>query len=732
MPDGCPASILHLRAGGTSVVVDARGESLPRIVHWGADLGDLAPDLLASLVDAQAPQRVSGSTDQTPSASLLPEQSSGWLGTPGLTGHRHGAAFSTALRTTAVRTTAVRTTAVRTTGSPDAPGIVVEAIDPAAELAVTLELEVTAAGLVRQRATVRNLGAQTFELTGVLATFPVPDAATELLDLTGRHLRERSPQRQRWDVGTHLREGRRGRPGADSSLLLVAGEEGFGARSGRVWGVHLAWSGNQRLLAERTISGVSFLAAGELLLAGEILLAPDERYESPWVFGSHGDGLDELATRFHEHLRARPEHPRGPRPVTLNVWEAVYFDHDLTRLTALAEAAATVGVERFVLDDGWFSHRRDDSAGLGDWYVDADVWPDGLAPLITRVRGLGMEFGLWVEPEMVNPDSDLARAHPDWILQTGGRTPPSARNQQVLDLGRPEAYDHILERLDALLAENDIAYLKWDHNRDLIDAGHGPRGVAGVHGQTAALYALLAELRRRHPDVEIESCASGGARVDLGILQFTQRVWASDCIDPLERDQIQRWTELLVPPEMIGAHIGSPVSHTTGRTHALDFRAAAAFFGHLGIEWDLTTATGDELARLAEWVAAHRAHRALLHSGVVVHADQPDPALRLHGVVAPDGGEAIYALTQRETSVCYPTGSVTLPGLAADATYEVRPLAPGDQIVGTGQSALPWWGTGVRSTGRALAVVGLRAPVLFPERSVLLHARRIDPGAELR
>ncbi|NMR21460.1 alpha-galactosidase [Cellulomonas fimi] len=714
------ADVLHLRAGGTTVLLDARGDELPRLAYWGADLGPIDDADLVSLVDAQRPQRVSGGLDEPAPFALLPEQARGWLGTPGLTGHRDGAAFSVRLEPHHVLVDATGT------------GVVVEAADAVAGLDVTLELEVTPSGLVRQRATVRNDGPDAYELTGVLATFPVPERATELLDLTGRHLRERSPQRQPWNVGTHLREGRRGRPGADSALVLVAGETGFAARSGSVWGIHLAWSGNQRLLAERTVEGGSFLAAGELLLAGECRLGPGESYVSPWVLGSHGDGLDELANRFHRYLRARPHHPRRPRPVTLNVWEAVYFDHDLDRLRAIADVAAGLGVERFVLDDGWFARRRDDTAGLGDWFVDPEVWADGLEPLVSHVRGLGMEFGLWFEPEMVNPDSDLFRAHPDWVLATGRRLPPSVRQQQVLDLGRPEAAAYVLERLDALLTEYDVAYVKWDHNRDLVDAGHGPRGTPGVRRQTLALYDLLAELRRRHPGIEIESCASGGARVDLGILELTDRVWASDCIDPLEREQIQRWTELLLPPELIGAHVGSPVSHTTGRTHSLDFRAAGALAGHLGIEWDVTTATDEERARLAGWVTAYRTHRALLHTGVVVHGDHPDPAVRVRGVVADDGGEAVFWLTRLATSVTYPPGRVTLPGLDPGGVYEVRPLPPGDRIAGNGQSPLAWWETGVRAPGRALSLLGVRAPVLHPERSVLLHARRLGPVAAPR
>ncbi|MDM4777904.1 alpha-galactosidase, partial [Micromonospora sp. b486] len=271
--------------------------------------------------------------------------------------------------------------------------------------------------------------------------------------------------------------------------------------------------------------------------------------------------------------------------MTLNVWEAVYFGHELDRLRALADAAAEVGVERFVLDDGWFRGRRHDQAGLGDWWVDGEVWPDGLQPLIDHVRGHGMQFGLWVEPEMVNPDSDLFRAHPEWVLQAPGRLPPPWRHQQALDLVNPDAYAYLLERLDAVLGEHDgIAYLKWDHNRDLTEAGHA--GRPGVHAQTLAVYRLLDELRARHPGVEIESCSSGGARVDLEILRRTDRVWASDCNDALERLSIQRWTGLLLPPELVGTHIGPERSHTTHRVHDLSFRAVTALFGHHGIEWE--------------------------------------------------------------------------------------------------------------------------------------------------
>lgn len=723
MPTGHPRDYVHLRAAGTSLVLDCTGHRLPRVVHWGDDLGPPGTTGLAQLADlaaAGAARQMTNTLDLPVPLAVLPEHSAGWLGTPGLTGHRDGADFSTAFTVRSIRT-------VRTPDLLQAHQLTVDAVDEHARLGLVLEIELTASGLVRQRATVTNraAGERPYTLDGLLLALPVPAHATELLDLTGRHLRERSPQRHEFTLGTHLRENRRGRTGTDATLLHLAGERGFGFRTGEVWGVHVAWSGNHRTLAERTPAGVSLLAGGETLLAGEVRLAEGQSYTGPWLVGSYGRGLDELAGRFHQHLRARTRHPRRPRPVTLNTWEAVYFRQDIDTLKALADAAAEVGAERFVLDDGWFRGRRNDHAGLGDWYVDETVWPDGLGPLVDHVRSLGLEFGLWVEPEMVSPDSDLARAHPEWILATGGRLPPESRRQQVLDLGHTGAYEYLLERLDALVGEYGIDYLKWDHNRDLVEAGHSPTGAAGVHTQTTAAYRLLDELRARHPGLEIESCSSGGGRVDLGILERTDRVWTSDCIDALERQRIQCWTGLLLPPELLGAHVGSPLAHTTGRAHTLDFRAGTALFGHFGIEWDLTSADPGERARLAEWVAAYKELRPLLHTGTVVHGDHPDPALAVHGVVAADRSHALYALVQTATSVMSPAGLVRLPGLDPDIRYRVRPRRPGDRPEGPHRSDPLWWERpeGVELTGRMLAVAGLRAPTLFPERLVLVEAR---------
>jgi alpha-galactosidase len=713
--------LLHLRAGGVSVVIDARGPRLPRIVHWGHDLGDASPAQLADLVTASVPPVVSNIPDEAITLGVLPEHSLGWPGAPGLSGHRGGRGWSPLF-------TVVEVNVDRS--SEGSQRLRVEAVDSSAELTFVLDLEMTPTGVLRLRGTIGNDGLGDYALDELALALPVPSEASELLDLTGRHLRERSPQRQPFAVGTRVREGRRGRTGLDATLLLVAGASGFSFERGEVWGLHVAWSGNHRTYAERLSSGQRVLAGGELLLPGEITLSPGQGYSGPWLYAAYGDGLDEMSARIHEHLRSRPAHPHSPRPVILNTWEAVYFDHDLARLTSLADSAAEVGVERFVLDDGWFKNRRDDHAGLGDWYVDAEVWPDGLKPLASHVHALGMQFGLWVEPEMVNPDSDLARAHPEWVMATGDRNPILWRHQQVLDLTHPGASAYILDRLDALVSEYDIDYLKWDHNRDLIDGGHQPNGEPIVHRHTAAAYDLIDQLRERHPGLEIESCASGGGRVDLGILARTDRVWGSDCNDALERQSINRWTQLLLPPELIGCHVGPEQSHTTGRRHGLDFRAGTALFGHFGIEMDLRAASPSDRTRLTAWVALYKRLRGLMHTGRVVRVEHPDPALLVHGVVAQDRGEAVYSIAALVTSVNAPPGRVRLPGLDPAALYRVEPLSPGDDPAGMNHLPAAWLTQGgLTLSGAALGHFGVQAPDLFPEHLLLLHVARLTGEA---
>jgi alpha-galactosidase len=692
--------LVLLRSDGVAVLLDARGPGLPRIAHWGADPGEVDP---AAVADVLAPAPAGGAALDLPvPVSVLPEAAAGFRGRPGLSGHRGGTAFAPRF--------------VLSTVEVESGSVIAHAADVGAGLALRTEISLGPGGILTVRHALANTGPDPYTVDRLAVVLPLPPVAAELLDLTGRWCLERVPQRLPFAHGSWVREGRHGRTGHDAPLLLAAGTPGFGNRHGELWGVHLGWSGDSALWAERLPVSPPVLGAAELLGPGEVILAPGAKYATPPVYAAWSEaGLDGISARFHRFLRARAGHPRRPRPVVLNTWEAVYFDHDLDRLRRLADTAAGLGVERFVLDDGWFGGRRHDRAGLGDWVVSGQVWPDGLGPLVEHVRGLGMEFGLWVEPEMVNPDSDLYRAHPDWVLGDPGRLPVPARSQQVLDLANPAAYQHILSRVDSLVAEYAIDYLKWDHNRDLVEAAH--RGRPAVRAQTLATYRMLDELRRRHPGLEIESCASGGGRVDLGILARADRVWASDSNDALDRQAIQRWTQLLLPPELVGAHVGARTSHTTGRTHALSFRLATALVGHFGVEWDVTAASAAERAELARGIAAYKGLRGLLHTGDLVHADHPDPGAVLYGVVGADRSEAAYVYARLAMSVEDVPGPARLPGLDPARRYRIEPL----RAAGAVQGEPPWWATGATLTGRVLATAGLAMPVLHPEHAVLLR-----------
>jgi alpha-galactosidase len=689
----------YLRAAGTSLVLDARGTAVPVVVHWGADLGALSVADLAALADSAVPAIPPSSVDIPLRLSLLPTPREGWSGRPGITGFRAGDG-----------TAALDLRLVE--ACPTGPLVLVLLLtDAAAGLDLRTDIELSVEGVLRLRHTLTNTADSTFELGSLDITLPVPDRAAEILDFTGLWTHERRPQRSILGHGVWSRESRHGRPGHDDAFLTVAGTPGFGFRAGEVWATHLAWSGDKRSWAERSALGAATLGTGELLAPGELSLAVGESYASPWTVAVYSDaGLDGVSARLHPWIRSWSTAPPRPRPVVLNTWEAVYFDHDLPTLTRLADAAARVGVERFVLDDGWFTGRSDDRRALGDWFVDAAGWPNGLYPLIDHVRGAGLDFGLWVEPEMVSLDSDLARQHPDWVLGPAGS--PTWRFQRVLDLDNPDAFAWLLARLDALLTEYPISYLKWDHNRDLL--------AGSAHRQTIALYRLIDAVRAAHPGVEIESCASGGARIDLGILGRVERVWASDTNDPLERQSILRYTGVLVPPEYLGGHLGAATAHTTGRTADLGFRLATALFGSAGIEWDLTRASEAELESIAEWVGRYKALRPLLHSGTVVRADPSDPAVELHGVVSADRASAVFAYVALAAPRTALPSQIRFPGLDPERSYRVTPLTLG-AAPRTTQDSPPGWlrRGGITLPGSVLGLVGLPAPLLSPEQAAV-------------
>lgn len=712
-----------------SIITDS---PITRIILDDATAGDDLPDVLA-VVSCADPAAYRGLPRQTPRRTpLLAEHALGLYGRPSLRGHRvisDDGDVATGLDWSP-RFILDHAPAV------DGGTLVVTAHDVNAGLSLTTEIEPMVGGSLRIRHALTNVCPGSYVVDGLEVCVPLRDDQNEFIDFTGRHENERQPQRHRIADGTWVREFRRGKPSFEGTAL-IAGTEGFCFGSGSMLGVQPAWSGNTVLAVDRITEDETAVFAGELLQPGEVVLTTGDTYTTPWiVITACDDGLDGVAHSLHAWERSLPAHPAS-QPVTLNVWEALYFDQDPDVVLDLVGRAARLGVERFVLDDGWFHARRTDTAGLGDWWADRSVWPDGLKPLADAVHAHGMEFGLWFEPEMVNPDSDLFRAHPDWILQASGRMPLPHRNQQVLDLTNPDAFAHVLEQISTVLGECGVDYVKWDHNRDLLEAGTNTRGCApAVHEQTVAYYRLLDTLRGRFPNIQWESCASGGGRIDLGVIEHVERVWTSDMTDALSRQRIQRWTVQTVAPEYMGMHISATTSHQTGRTYTLDFRAATAVFGSFGIEWDIRQASESDLARIAQWIAWYKQERDFLHSGRVVRLDVTDPGVMAHGVIADDASRAIIAHVQYEESPSNRGVWLRVPGLDPKAHYRLKwagPAAEDPEDVLREASRRDWdplsesgpLGSDATITGAALGTIGVRIPRCHPETIRLIEIVRV-------
>ncbi|NCW91509.1 MAG: hypothetical protein EBV80_05100 [Acidimicrobiia bacterium] len=377
--------------------------------------------------------------------------------------------------------------------------------DAIAKLRLDTRIELDASGALCVSATVINEGDSRFLLDALTISLPVPSSARDLTTYSGRWSRESATHRQTIDHGAWTTENRTGRTSHEYPPTVWWSTTDAREWTGEVWGVHLAYSGNHAVLAEVLPDGRRYTQLGELLMPGEVCLDPGGSYTTPKVVGAYGaNGFTSASWVLHRHVRSVT--PTVPvRKVLLNTWEATYFNHDTAALSALADAAADIGIERFVLDDGWFGARRNDRAGLGDWVVSREVYPQGLAPLIAHVKSRGMDFGIWIEPEMVNRDSDLVRAHPDWVLHAVDYEPVMARHQLLLDLTNEQAFAHVFAQLDALLRDHDIAFVKWDMNRPLIHASAAD-GAAGAHRQTLAFYRLLDALRSRKCSSMPASC----------------------------------------------------------------------------------------------------------------------------------------------------------------------------------------------------------------------------------
>lgn len=704
-------SILRLESATVDVVI--KTHPFAEILYWGAHLKHFSPQDAASLVRPVA----NGRLDVDIPLTLMAEPGHGLFGTPGIEGHRQGLDGSPMFKTVNVER--------------QGQALTIFAEDVLAGLRLVSEINLDASGILTVRHGVTNLRAQAWQVDRLAVTLPVAERARDVMAFHGRWIREFQPHRLTLEHDSFVLESRRGRSSHEHFPALMTGTPAFSEMHGDVWGVHLGWSGNHRLRAEVKTDGRRYVQAEALYLPGEMALEEGETLWTPRLYASYSArGLNGMSQQFHRYLRENLIHfpDNKPRPVHLNTWEGIYFKHDPAYIMKMADDAAALGVERFIIDDGWFKGRNDDYAALGDWYLDEKKYPQGLKPVIDHVKAQGMEFGIWVEPEMINPDSDLYRAHPDWVLAMPGYPQLRGRHQLVLNLNIPQVFDYLLERMSWLLGEHEIDYVKWDMNREIVQPAH--EGKAAADAQTRQYYRLLDTLRARFPHIEFESCSSGGGRIDYEVLSRCHRFWPSDNNDALERNTIQRGMSYFFPPEVMGAHIGNRHCHATFRQHSIAFRGLTALFGHMGLELDPVSADAQEREGYRHYAALYKQWRGLIHSGTQWRLDMPDTTIMAQAIVAQDRRQVLLLVSQLAMPDYTLMSPLRMAGLDADARYRITLLDhPDISITGEGghtMRTLPeWMLTPQTVSGEWLMQAGMSLPILDPESAILIGFERV-------
>src|SRR5580700_10748059 len=585
--------------------------------------------------------------------------------------------------------------------------------DVSREIYVTLQYSMDVdSGILARSAVIENRERQPLVIEqAAAAQWTLPAARYTLSYLTGRWAGEWTLNQEQIHGGERVIESHRGTTGHQANPWFaisrddspasvgpaVAGEE-----HGEVWFGALAWSGSWRITVERTQLDAVRVTGGFNPFDFGYQLKPGEHLETPVFYGGYSDhglgGASRLLHRFEiAHILPHAPDPK-PRPVIYNSWEATEFRVDEAGQMALAEKAASIGVDRFVMDDGWFGQRKDDHAGLGDWYVNSEKFPHGLKPLIDKVQSLGMDFGLWVEPEMVNPNSDLYRKHPDWVLNFPGRPRSESRNQLVLNLARPDVRDYVEGFLDKLLTENDIAFLKWDYNRNWSEPGWDAVPVdeqKRVYVEFIRnLYAILADLRKKHPKIEIESCSGGGGRVDLGILRYTDEVWTSDNTDPFDRLSIEDGFSYAYTPQIMMAWVtDSPHWLNNQRTTSLAYRMLSSMQGSLGIGANLNKWTAEDFSTAKRLIAAYHAVQKTIVQGDLYRLISPRDGSGFSSTEAVSGDKnhgVVFAFSNATQEGRY-FPLLQLQGLDPDAEYQLTWIE-GKSGPDTPESASgAWW-----------------------------------------
>ncbi|OUD08530.1 alpha-galactosidase [Marivivens niveibacter] len=684
-----------LSAGGRSLILASINDRLPFVAYWGAAIADGD-----NLIEAGIADVTGGMIDENADLSICPEASRTFPGQPGMSIAAHDG--------TPIRPRFTLTEVAQ------GNGLSVTAVDEANDLTYVADfcIDAETSVLTAKARLDSNTPIRVHYLSAPV--FPASHFADDMIDFAGRWIGEFQQVRTPWAAGIHMRENLTGRTGHEHFPALIVPERGATNTAGSVQAFHYGWSGGHRMIAEELPDGrrqIQFgRAAGTQLTAGT-------HFETAPLYAVHSDqGLNGCAVAYQHHLRDRIvvwPHPDRPRPVHYNCWEAIYFDHKLNDLTAIADRAAALGAERFVLDDGWFGRRDDDTSSLGDWEIDERKYPDGLGPLIDYVHGLGMTFGIWFEPEMVNPDSDLYRAHPEWAL--GAADQVLGRQQMVLDMANLQVRDYLYERISAVLSAYDIDYIKWDHNRVL------PMPDAA---QALGYYDLLSRLRTDFPNTEIESCSSGGGRIDFGALSLTQRVWLSDSNDALERLRIQHNAALFLPMAVTGSHVGPRHCHTSGRVIDIRMRAWVAAQRHMGFEMDPRELTDDETAVLRDVTAWWKSNRDWMKTADILRLDSADPSVIAEQQLSADGDQFVVFAGLADTSRQILPRPIRLTRLDPSATYRIT-LVNRDDTVGLSRGNPALKTRDLTLSGQALMARGITLPWSFPLHMWVIKGQRL-------
>ena len=541
-----------------------------------------------------------------------------------------------------------------------------------------------------------NEGGLELHLTHAMSlSLDLPDREYELLHFSGAWGRERHLKVRKLEQGVQSVESLRGHSSHNHNPFVMLRRPGTDEDQGEVLGFSLVYSGNFLAQAEVDTWDTTRITLGINPFGFDWKLEPGEGFQTPEAVAVYShQGMGAMSRTFHTLYRsrlARGEWRDRPRPILINNWEATYFNFDEDKLVSIAQAAKWDGVELFVLDDGWFGARRSDRAGLGDWIANPELLPQGIPGLAERVEALGMKFGLWFEPEMVNRDSDLYRAHPDWLLQTPARTPSHGRNQFVLDFSRPEVVDRVHAMMADILSGAKVSYVKWDMNRSITEAYSTalPPDRQGevFHRYILGVYDLYERLTSAFPHVLFESCASGGGRFDPGMLYYAPQAWTSDDSDAAERLKIQYGTSFCYPVVSMGAHVSAVPNHQVNRATPLSTRANAAYFGTFGYELDLNRLTSEEREQVRAQIAFMKEHRDVIQFGDFYRLLSPFQGnFTAWMAVSPDRRTALVGWYKTLNEVNGPFRRLRLRGLDPALCYTVDGTSAhyGDELMEVG------------------------------------------------